>query len=704
MSFLFLGIFLGYLSATITESLGHKYTGHPGPTQRKAYFKYPKFFAAFLKPLYQHLVIHHHKTFRGEFFEQFSDEDEKLRIDSWIAQRFSPEFAALIWKERYNLTLVGIAGTLPFALPFCIGPAIILCSLGKMAFFGSLVLAFSPVWLSKFVHPLIHLPEESANHHPFIQWLMQTNYMRRVFRNHYLHHQHLETNFNLLLGGDYLVFLHRKATAAEEADLQKLLQEFDRRVRLSKKSAKASHASEEEFIEKQKSYISLKNPSNEERFQFQRSLHLGISTARREGWAKILSALANGQRDFGMKIYDTGISIETWADKSEFLLDAYEQVDEDRILYRNTHFESGDFLLTNQSSDSDGLFSTLLEGRINFAHVALYVVLPFNGKKYPAVVEMNELGVRAVPLKAFLSEQFSTYIEVFRHAESLPKETKTRLSQAALEIMGEDHAFDIYQDASQSYYLNCARTTSEIFRRAGMDLNLAGIRYSEKTLANLKILGKEACLGKRMEMPDDFISHSKFQLAGVIDNGCFEDLVARALMRDRIQDIWRSETLNPKKFPLGYHLHRFVINSIQREKKHAPLLHRMIGMPKENFPSGPLVFLSLAGAANDRMEQGVRLLREDLQFHRELIMSLGSWQAIRENIQIKTMVIKASSSFRDLYLPSEMQSEAKHATEKFFRAVVPLHARASRQRIRRSRALQHSQSAIHEAPRYRNWV
>lgn len=701
-----LGIFLGYLSATITESLGHKFTGHPGSAQRKIYFKFPRIFAPFLKPLYQHLTIHHHKTFRSEFFEQFSDEDEKKRLDSWIAQRFSPEFSSLVWKERYNLTLVGVAGTLPFALPFCLGPLVILATLGKLPFLGSLVLAFSPVWLSKFVHPLIHKPEETARFHPLIQWLMKTKYMRLVLRNHYLHHQQLETNFNLLLGGDFLVNLHRTATKEEETELQKTLAEFDRRVRLPLKTNSSSSMSLREFQEKEHAYLQLKNPTYEERFQYQRWHHDALKQAKKENWQDILDALEQGDSYFGMKIYDKHISLDSWAKRKEFSIDAYEthSVREERIVYRNAIFETGDFLLTNQESNSDGLYSTLLEGKINFAHVGLFVVLHYKDKKLPAVIEMNELGVRAVPLKAFLSKYFGTYIEVFRLKNSPSKETKSKLSHAALELMAEDHAFDIYQDASQSYYLNCARTITEIYRRAGHSLELQGIRYSEKTIPNLRILGKEECLDKSMLMPDDFTQNPNIHLAAVVDNNQFESLVARALIRNRIQEIWRHEVLDSKQFPFIYRVHKKVIQSIQNDTLLSPLFLRLIKRKREQFPSGPLVFLSLASTANKRMELAVRILNEDLKFHRKLLFQLESWQAFEENVQIRTLVLKASASFRSLYRPSKTQSEAMHDHQKSLTTATPIYSRSSSKRQRRRIAFKRRQSTVHESKRYGNWI
>ena len=50
-----------------------------------------------------------------------------------------------------------------------------------------------------------------------IRWLFTMRYMKAVICDHYLHHRYLDCNYNLVLGGDYLLGRHRTAT---EADLQ----------------------------------------------------------------------------------------------------------------------------------------------------------------------------------------------------------------------------------------------------------------------------------------------------------------------------------------------------------------------------------------------------------------------------------------------------------------------------------------------------
>lgn len=222
-----IGILLGLLSGTVTESVGHKFFGHPSAWQLKLYFKYPRLFAPVLRAYYHHGVIHHEKTYQKDILTQFESADEKQKIDTWIESKFDRDFAELIWAERYNLTLKGVQGTLPFALPFTFGPLLIGALFGPVAFLASLIPAYLPVALSKFLHPLVHAPEDLIDSPAVLRALAKTPYMKAMLKNHYLHHLHPEANFNLMLGGDYIVGVHRKASQAEEADFASIWTRYE---------------------------------------------------------------------------------------------------------------------------------------------------------------------------------------------------------------------------------------------------------------------------------------------------------------------------------------------------------------------------------------------------------------------------------------------------------------------------------------------
>jgi len=221
------GLVLGFLSATVTESIGHRFFGHPAPWQLRLYFRFPGLFTPMLRCYYQHLVIHHERTFQTDMLTQFRNPEDQANVDRWITETFPRSFAELIWRERYNLTLVGVEGILPFTLPFLIVPLMVLAFLGPMAFAVCLPVSITPVLISRYIHPFLHAIDDLPHSNRLIRWIAKSSYMRWAFQNHFLHHRHPLTNFNLLPGGDYLVGHYRAPTPEELTECRALWRRFE---------------------------------------------------------------------------------------------------------------------------------------------------------------------------------------------------------------------------------------------------------------------------------------------------------------------------------------------------------------------------------------------------------------------------------------------------------------------------------------------
>lgn len=639
-----LGFFLGILSATLSESFFHKFFGHPNKSRVNFYFKYPKFFAVCLKPYFHHWVIHHEKTYQTHMFKQFDSKKHKEETDEWIRHNMDKKFAELIFEERYNLTLKGLIGTIPFAVPFCIGPALIYNFLGWQAFIGCLFTAYLPVLFSKVIHPLVHNPQETKNHNKFIQWFMRTKYAERILLNHYLHHNEGDTNFNLQLGGDYLLKLHRRPTDFEEQEYQQLLQDFRRLVRTGEDFCETPEMDDNtieninNLLEIQ-NYIRNKNPNTEERYQFQKRIFKSQNNFLIKPWQ---------YENFGMQLFDKDIKFENWSKRSEFELSAYKS-ENDYVFYRNNVFQTGDILLTNQNTDGDGLFSTLLHREINFAHAAMYVLLEKDSKKYPAVVEMNEYGIRVVPLKVLLSAEFNTYVEIFRFKGPIVEKLASEISTQTQVVLKETHAFDIYQDRSQNKFLNCARTIELIYHRSGIDIELGTSMYHHDTFDNLYVLGIHESIGKNLLMPDDFALDQRFELVGALANTNFSDMIARNLVRARFQKIWRSNYLSRNLFPKREQFYFKMINLIQKRNWQSKLLLRLSGMKPDLFPYGPTTFLSLIKYADTSMMCAVRKVERELTEHWSLYEGL-SWYELRFHPNIQKALEQAAGEFQSLFI------------------------------------------------------
>ncbi|MES3036781.1 MAG: YiiX/YebB-like N1pC/P60 family cysteine hydrolase, partial [Bdellovibrionota bacterium] len=324
-------------------------------------------------------------------------------------------------------------------------------------------------------------------------------------------------------------------------------------------------------------------------------------------------------------------------------------VNDNKVLYRNVVFQPGDIILANRKDDSDGIFTTLVEGHQCFAHVAIFAMLEKEGMKYPSIVEIHHEGVRAIPLKVYLSDNFISYVEVYRHKSS-NTDFQNCISRESQLMLNEVHGFSIYMDDSQEVYLSCALTASQLYRRAGMGPVTGKSRYSLKTIPNLRVLGNECGAFRDLLMPDDFAKNTNFKIVGAIDNGRFYEVTARTLARERIRIIWQTRTLNPKKFPKIIPIVKFCINRIHnRTWVLGPWLAKKMGFTVENFPSGPATFISMVPTTEARMMESSRILAAVLKASPMRYLSCQSWDEFNSQPELRKMVVKSLAHFEELY-------------------------------------------------------
>lgn len=396
-------------------------------------------------------------------------------------------------------------------------------------------------------------------------------------------------------------------------------------------------------------YLSLEHPTYEQRFEFQRGNARRMREAEAGGDKALLANREEGRRDYGLDPEDYHISFFDWARRPEFALSAYAQ-EAGAVKYRGMRLESGDVLLANLASDSDGIYTTLAEGRRSFAHVAVYVLLEKDGRKFPAVVEIHDEGVRAVPLRFFLSDRFASYVEIYRYRR-MPPAARAKLGAVALQMIQEVHGFDFYMNESQSTYLTCALTASQLFRRAGLETVADGSRYDPQKLVNIHFLGADSGLGRKLLFPDDFSRSPLLHLAGYFDNDRFVRKMARDLVRDRVQELFVTERLDEKRFPWDFRIYQFAVRSIQSHSWMAPLFLKVLGFRADNFPKGPAMFLALAKPAFERVEESTRSLASVLEKNEGKLEAARSWDALEADPEVRAMVERSMKDFEALYSP-----------------------------------------------------
>lgn len=211
------GVLAGYLVVSLCESYFHRTMGHTSPRVRRLCRACGVLGGFVLRAWYSHCVVHHFATFRENHVTQFSSAEEERRL----RRKLAAEGKGHILAQGYGLRvgdpgefLRYVAPTLPFVA--------LVCWLGGGWFsLGAVVPFIVMPLMSQLIHPLLHLSYDEARKAApaLLKPLVATGCFRYLARYHWLHHRHLDVNFNLMPGGDYLLGRHRAPTRAELAEM-----------------------------------------------------------------------------------------------------------------------------------------------------------------------------------------------------------------------------------------------------------------------------------------------------------------------------------------------------------------------------------------------------------------------------------------------------------------------------------------------------
>lgn len=207
------GLTIGYLTVSICESFFHRTIQHASPQFRKVCASMPIIGPQFLSAWLSHHVVHHCMTYRRDHVSQFVDPDEKLRLRHILVDKGHAGFV----KRDYGAKIGGADDVLFYIAP-TVPVYLSVCYAGGLWFTLGAAFPFL-LWplFAQFVHPYLHMKHtEAMRRAPFlIRLLIQTPYYRYLFRHHWLHHKHMDCNFNLVLGGDFFLGRHRRPTSID---------------------------------------------------------------------------------------------------------------------------------------------------------------------------------------------------------------------------------------------------------------------------------------------------------------------------------------------------------------------------------------------------------------------------------------------------------------------------------------------------------
>lgn len=181
----------------------------------------PDFFSPFILSHFRHGIVHHHLTFRSDFLTKFADCQEKDRVTALAHKKGDIEIAADHCDFGLTIGWLGFFYYNMVTLPFVPVIFLLVSPIGALAY--TLMLVITPS-LSRWIHPYLHqdIRKAGGNTPTVIRLLLDSGYLRTVRRHHYLHHKYLDCNYNLLLGGDWLLGVHRCPTPTDLSEMNNI--------------------------------------------------------------------------------------------------------------------------------------------------------------------------------------------------------------------------------------------------------------------------------------------------------------------------------------------------------------------------------------------------------------------------------------------------------------------------------------------------
>lgn len=208
------GLVIGYLGATLSEHIVHKYFGHSNPRVKSMTQRLGWLGRTINATVFSHNVVHHGLTYKKNHVTQFADAEAEAALIKQLQDHYKigdSELSGLI-RSKYGASLTdegvlqGLAMTAPvyLSLSYLMG----FDSVGTLALMAPTA---AYIGLSKVVHPYVHMTrtEMKAKAPLLVRWFLTSRYGEWMSRHHWIHHNGGGGNYNLLhlgnLGGDAML-------------------------------------------------------------------------------------------------------------------------------------------------------------------------------------------------------------------------------------------------------------------------------------------------------------------------------------------------------------------------------------------------------------------------------------------------------------------------------------------------------------------
>ncbi|HEY9760128.1 MAG TPA: hypothetical protein V6C97_33540 [Oculatellaceae cyanobacterium] len=234
------GIFL----SSFHESYVHQFLGHAKKKTREFWARHPHIFLPLIEGFFLHHVVHHGKTYREGYLVQFGESLDMAKIDQWgpeaFYRLFEPKDQDWVRRKLPPATIVEHLHAADYGLGAVSG-----VKFASTVFpLVLLVFAVAPFWMAVaaavpmlFVYPamsntlhrnIMHIPQDGSVGIavPMDQkknWFVGSAALKALERWHWMHHEYIYCNYNLLVLADFFRRGARRKPSAK--DLEKMEQE-----------------------------------------------------------------------------------------------------------------------------------------------------------------------------------------------------------------------------------------------------------------------------------------------------------------------------------------------------------------------------------------------------------------------------------------------------------------------------------------------
>lgn len=282
------------------------------------------------------------------------------------------------------------------------------------------------------------------------------------------------------------------------------------------------------------------------------------------------------------------------------------QFEGELVRYRGLTLQPGDVLLANVNLDGNSVYTSLSEPKGYCPHAAVFAILEAGGKRFPAVVETYEKGLRAVPLNVFLNARYVAYAEVYRH-QALRPEHGAQVGAAAHDAIAQARGYNFYTCDPDPEYVSCTSLAQVVYQRLGLPRIASVSSIGHPGIQeNLRRLGYHEF--DPFFAPVDFLLNPDFRCVGWVDNNQFPRLLARELVEVGFRRLLERGQLDTRRMPLAHHINHWGIRHMRRRTPLGRIISKVMGFNHLSLPRGPDPMLAIITPVEADLGRAVRRL------------------------------------------------------------------------------------------------